>query len=234
MIVAEIIQRIISLYNKGAKSDDSRLTERHVYNVMLTVRQQLIEEEIKKKQKINEWNYQVLPCVELQKAYPNECPCIPPLGCEILRTKYKIPKPLTSYDSHTINSVTDLNGTIKFDETSWNEKRLKSYNKYTANKPDYYFYNGYLYITHKMKIRVITIMGLFADPMEAEKFPSFCNENCKDCQDCRSMQEMEFPIDGDMIQTFIKMAADELLIMFNQNLEDTSNNARDNLSEQTK
>ena len=77
-------------------------------------------------------------------------------------------------------------------------------------------------------------MGLFADPMEAEKFPSFCNENCKDCQDCRSMQEMEFPIDGDMIQTFIKMAADELLIMFNQNLEDTSNNTRDNLSEQTK
>lgn len=234
MLIGEIIQRIISIYNKGAKSDDSRLTPRHVYNKMLTVRNRLIEEEIKKKQKVNQWNYQYLPCIELIKARPNECPCIPPVGCEILRSKHKIPKPLTGYDSHMIDSVTDINGTIRFDETSWKDKRLKNFNKYTANKPDYFLYNGYLYITHKIKIRVVTLMGLFEDPMEAEKFPSFCNEDCKDCEDCRSMFEIEFPMDSDMIETFVEMAAVELIDRFNQNIEDSTNNSKDNLPEQTK
>ena len=53
MRVGDIIQRIQSLYSKGSQSDDTRLTPRHIYNKMLTVRSKLISEGAKKKQKVN-------------------------------------------------------------------------------------------------------------------------------------------------------------------------------------
>lgn len=234
MIVGEIIQRVISAYNRGVQSDDSRLTPRHVYNKLLTVRSKLISEEAKKKQKINQWNFQVLPCVELQKAYPNECPCVPPLGCEILRSVHKLPKPLSNYDNHIIDSVTDLNGDVRFDEITWKEKRLKNANKYTAEKPDYYIHNGYLFITHKLKIRVITITGVFEDPFAEQTFPSFCDEKCTDCDECVSMLDKEFPFDQDMIDAFVEIAAIELIDRFRQNQQDTLNNSRDDIAEENK
>jgi len=97
MLIKEIIQRIQSLYSKGVQSDDTRLTDRHIYNKMVTVRSKLVSQEAKKKQKINQWSYQTLSCVELIKAQPNECPCIAPPGCEILRSKYPIPKMVMLY-----------------------------------------------------------------------------------------------------------------------------------------
>ena len=60
MKVIEIIQRIQSLYSKGAQSDDSRLSDRHIYNKLLTLRSKYISQQAKKKQKVNQWNFQVL------------------------------------------------------------------------------------------------------------------------------------------------------------------------------
>lgn len=234
MLVGELIQRVQSLYSKGVQSDDSRLTPRHIYNKLVTVRSKLISEKIKKKQKINQWNYQTLPCVELIKTHASECPCIPPTGCEILRSKYKLPKPLSNYDNHIIQSVTSLNGDITFSETSWNEKKFKNFNKYTAKKPDYYFRDGYLYITVNTKLKLITVTGIFEDPIEVDNFPSFCDENCKDCQDCESMFDKEFVVDNDMIDALIELSLNELIQVFGQSFEDATNNTRDNLSEQTK
>lgn len=234
MIIKDIIQRIQSLYSKGVQSDDSRLSDRHIYNKMVTVRSKLISQQHNKKQKINQWNYQVLNCVELIKAEPHECPCIPPMGCEILRTKHKIPKPLTGLNSHLIQSVTNVNGDVIFSEISWESKKYKSSNKYTADKPDYYVRNGYIYITHKTGIKLISITGLFDDPLEAENFPSMCKENCNDCNDCESFLDKEFAIDNDLIDTLIDICKIELVEQFSQMTEDLSNNASDNVAQQSK
>jgi len=233
MKIKEIIQRILSLYNKGVQSDDSRLSDRHVYNKMITVRSKLISQEAKKRQKINQWSYQTLNCVELIKAHPNECPCIPPIGCEILRTKFPIPKPLTDLNSHLIQSVTSIDGNVIFSEIGWNEKKYKAANKYTANKPDYFMRNNYLYITHKSGMKVISITGLFDDPILAAQFPSMCVD-CEDCVDCESPLDKEFPIDNDMIDTLVDMCKEELIGQFSQMIEDKTNNTSDGIPENTK
>ena len=232
MTIAEIIQRVQSLYSKGVQSDDSRLTSRHIYNKMLTVRAKLISQESKKNQKVNQWNYQTLPCVELEKAPIHECPCLPPVGCSILKTKVKLPKPLTNLNNHLIQSVSSLDGSIIYSEVTWNEKKYKSSNKYTSNKPDYFIRNEYLYITHRNGPKVISITGLFEDPLEVEDYPSFCPEN--DMLDCISPLDKDFPIDNDMVDTLIEMSANELVVLFSQNQEDLSNNSRDNNIEQSK
>jgi len=233
MLIKEIIQRILSLYSKGVQSQSSRLSDRHVYNKMVTVRSKLVAQEAKKKQKINQWSYQTLSCVELIKAQPNECPCIAPPGCEILRSKYPIPKPITDLNKHLIQSVTSLDGDVIFSEITWIEKKYKAFNKYTADKPDYFIRNNYLYITSRNGLKVITITGLFDNPIEVYNFPSYC-EDCIDCQECVSPLDMEFPIDNDMIDTLVDMCKEELIGQFTQMTEDLRNNSIDNLPENSK
>lgn len=233
MVIKLIIQRIQSLYSKGVQSDDTRLSDRHIYNKMVTVRSKLVSQEAKKKQKINQWSYQTLNCVEMVPAPIHECPCLPPLGCDILKSKFPIPKPLTDLNVHLIQSVTSLDGTIIFSEIGWNEKKYKKDSKYTSKKPDYFIRNGHLYITVLKGLKVITMTGLFDDPIEVYNFPSFC-EDCVDCQDCISPLDMEFPIDNDMVDTLVDMCKIELLEQFSQMTEDLTNNTSDNLPENSK
>lgn len=235
MLISEIIQRIQSLYSKGVQSDDSRLTPRHIYNKMVTVRTKLISQKAKKKQKISQWNYQTIPCVELEKAPIHECPCLPPIGCDILKTKNPLPEPLTDLNKHLLQSVTSLDGSIIYSEVGWTEKKYKSSNKYTGKKPDYFIRNDYLYVTHKSGPKIITITGLFEDPIEVENYPSFCpGEDCTDCDDCTSPLDKDFPIDVDLIDTLIEMSVNELIILFSKNIEDLTNNTQDNIPEQSK
>jgi len=228
----EIIQRVQSLYSKGVQSDDSRLTPRHIYNKLIGVRSKLLSQQAKKKQKISQWNYQTIPCVELIKAPVHECPCLPPIGCEIYRSKVILPEPLTDANTHLLQSVTNITGEIVFSEIGWLEKKYKSENKYTASKPDYFIRNKYLYITQKKGASIISVTGLFEDPWEALSFPSICE--CTECEDnsCISPLEMHFPIDADQVDTLVEMCMNELVIMFSQSTQDVSNNATDDQERQ--
>lgn len=242
MIITNIIQRVQSLYSKGVQSDDSRLSKRHIYSKILTSRARLFTQKLNKRQKISQWNWQTLNCVELIKAEPYECPCLPSIGCVILRTKEPLPKPITGIlDGHAIQSVTSLEGSIIFSETTWEAKKYKKGSKFTADKPDYYIRDNYLYITTKKGPKAITITGLFDDPLIADSYPSICEETgCKEstpeniCPECVSPLDKELPVDNEMVETIIDMAAQELIGVFNQNREDITNNTRDNIKEETK
>ena len=233
MITGEIIQRIQSLYSKGVQSDDSRLSSRHIYNKMLTIRAKLLEQKVNKKQPLSQWNYQTISCAELIPTKPYEAPCLPLVGCEILKTKHKLPKLINTLFGHKIQSVTSLDGSVIYSEVSWVEKKYKSSNKYTGNKPDFFIKEDYLYITQKPGPRVITIVGLFENPLSVDTFSSYCNE-CKDCNECESPLDKEFPLDNTQIDTLVEMCVNELVVLFNQNIEDKSNNSADSIDQQSK
>lgn len=232
MTIGEIIQRIQSLYSKGVQSDDTRLSSRHIFNKIVTIRSKLVSQELKKRQKVSQWTYQTLNCVELVKALPHECPCIPPVGCEIMRTKNPIPRPLTNYDSHIIQSVTSVDGTVIFSEMGWNEKKYRKGNKFTKHKPDFYIRNNYIYVTHEIGLKLISITGVFDNPLDVYNFPSLCPD-CPTCN-CTSPLDMEFPIDNDLIDTLIDMCVPELVQQFSQMVEDKTNNSADSPAENSK
>ncbi len=238
MLIKELIQRVQSLYSKGVQSDDSRLSARHIYSVIQSVRSTLLTQRADKRQPISQWNYQTLNCVELIKAKPYECPCLPAIGCTILRTKEPLPKPLTGLiDGHLIQSVTSLEGSITYSPTTWEDKKYKKGAKYTSTKPDYYIRDNYLYITTKTGPKAITITGIFDDPLEVDSYPGLCDEviDCaEDCIECKSPLDMNLPIDRDMVKTLVEMSANELLSLFSQGREDLTNNSRDNLKQESK
>lgn len=230
MLLGEIIQRVQSLYSQGLQSKDTRLTSRHIYSAVSTARSILLRQQYNKNQSTNQWSYQTLPCVELIKAPVHECPCIPSNGCMILRSKHKIPKPVSGLDKHLIQSVTSLDGSIRFDETSFENVKYNSKGKkYTSKEPYYYFRNEYIYVTVLKNLKVLTLTGLFDDPVAAKQFPSFCASDCPECE-CEDIMDMEYPIDGDLVRPLIQLANDELIIIMKQMTEDRKNNATNDTS----
>lgn len=223
--VGDAIQRVQSLYSRGVHSDDTRLTSRHIYSALVTARAVLIRQRAEKQQ-LSQWMYQSIPCVELIDSPKHECPCIPTNGCSVLRTKYKLPKPVTGLSDVLIQSVTTLDGNITLDPSTFETEKYAGGNKFTAKKPTYYIRNEYLYITIYKKLQVITLSGIFEDPIDAQLYPSFCPSDCPECE-CKSPFDSPFPIDGDLIRPLLQVANDELIIMLKQMGEDKSNNASD-------
>ena len=227
MFIKEIIERVQSLYSRGVSSDESRLSDRHVYNKMLSVRMQLLSQQLKKKQRVSDWNYTVLPCVELIKVPNHECSCLGDLGCDVYRTKYPIPKVLTDSNRHFIEFVMSIENSIRIEEVTRQGVLYLKGNKYTGKKPKYLFENGYLYFPIDKSPGIVKIKLLAEDPLEARKFPSLCEEDCEDCQDCTPAYEYPFDIDGDLIEPLIDICVQEIIVVFERKPEDKANNSRD-------
>jgi hypothetical protein len=226
MFIKEVIERIQSLYSKGVSSDESRLSDRHVYNKILSVRMQLLSQQLKKKQRISDWNYSVLPCVELIKVPNHECPCLGDLGCDVYRTRLQIPRVLTDSNRHYIEFVMSVENGMRIEETTRQGVMYLKGNKYTGIKPKYLFENGYLYFPLKKNPGVVKIKLLAEDPLEANHYPSLC-EDCQDCADCVAAYDHEFNIDGDLIEPLVDICVQEIIGVFGQRKEDTENNSRD-------
>jgi hypothetical protein len=112
--------------------------------------------------------------------------------------------------------------------------KVQKGNKYTSKKINYFIQNGYLYISTPTKIAVVSIIGLFENPIEVKEFIGLCNIECEDCVECIDYQNEEFPIDNDLTDAMIELSLAELIQMFSQNVEDLTNNSRDSLKEQSK
>lgn len=224
MLLEEIIQRVQSAYSHGVQSSDSRLTNLHIYNKLLTVRAVLITQRLRKRQSISQWSYQTIPCIKLILAPIHECDCAPK-GCTIVRSKYKIPKPLTNMDSHMIE-FTSLDGSQTPSEVKWTALKHLKGNKYTGTKPSWFIRNEYLYMTDTKILDTFSVTGLFEDPEKVNQFIGLCE--CDPIEDCDSPMDRDFNIDADLIEPMIEIATDELIAKFYQTGEDRYNDAQDN------
>jgi hypothetical protein len=192
---------------------------------MTTVRSKLLSQKAEQKKFISQWNYQLLPCVEMALAPVHECPCLPAPGCKILKSVHPLPEVMTDKNKHLINYVTNLNGDIVYDYMTWKEKKHKKGNKYTGGDPDYWIRNGYLYSTYRTGPKILVMEILAEDPLVAEAFPSFC-PGVEDTS-CSSPLDKDFPIDTDLIDTLVELCVQELIGIFKQNTEDLTNTTTD-------
>ena len=227
MKVGEVVQRVQSLSSKGVESRSSRLSRRHIYSKMLSVRSLLFYNKINKKQFLSKYNYTFLPCVELEEVPENECPCIVPGGCTILRTKYKLPKPINSLNGYIIDSVTSVDGRTIFDEVTYLRKVWRKGDKYSSDKPDYFIKGDYLYVTSTRKLKAVSIMGLFSNPIEANSYPSACVDEKQECP--IFPMDMEFTLDNELIDALVELTVQELSVGFMFGDEDRRNDSNDKI-----
>ena len=109
------------------------------------------------------------------------------------------------------------------------QKKYSKGNKYTKFKPDYYIQNGYLYITQSLRgPKIISVEGLFEDPVTARLFEQYCENDCDECNNCVSPMDLDFPIDSDRIDIIVEFAVKELIQAFNTlGKEDITSNSVD-------
>lgn len=237
MTIGEIVYRVQHLYSRGVPSDDSRLSPRHIYNKLISVRSRLVAQELNKRRVVSKWNFKTLPCVEMILVPPHECDCLPYVGCKVLRSKYKIPKPITSYSKSYITKVSSIDGRIEYFEKEPSKLKYVHASKYNKDKPYYYIQNGHLYTTHTKGPTVLTIEGLFEDSVEVDGFNSVCGKDGKGIGDnsaCQSILDKEFDVEADLIDAIVEVSINELVAQFSQMPEDRTNNSIDTQEKQSK
>ena len=220
MEVREIVQRIQSLYSKGVQSDDTRLSFRHIYNKMVSVRSKLINDQVIKNNKVGQGSFQTLDCVELEEVYLDKKFNI---GCKVLKVKSKLPNILVSDRRHLIQFVTSIEGSVVYSETTWEQVKYKKYNKYTSSNPDYFLRDNDLYLTNNKAAKIITISALFEDPSKPLEYPSLCPKDLD-----YDIFKIDFCIDSHLIDNLVELSVKELVILFSQMKEDRINDSTDN------
>ena len=233
--IGELIQDVNTAYNKGVGSDDTRLVPRYVYSKLLAARNRLINQQGNSTQKIGQAVYQTLPCIEMETAPIHECACLPPKGCTIYRSKYKLPQFLVNINDEMIQSVSTVTGEIEYHKTTWEEKKHTTGRRYVKKIHDYYIRNHRLYITAQTGPTTITLTGIFADPIIALSFKSFCDDCIgNDCVECDSPLDIEFPIDGHKVNTLVEMVVIDIRENFSRGIEDRTNDSADSPEQQSK
>lgn len=220
MTIGEAIGRVRAIYNKGAASDDSALSDRLIYAKLLSARTLLIKREIDKHRQVSDWIVQTIKCLELEVVGQNDCPCTIPQGCKALRTKSKLPKPVQSAIGPELEYVTTMDGGVVYSQTDWVKKRYKSGNKYTSQQPDYMIKDGHMYLIHRGKLlKYITVGGVFEDPLQVV-YAEGCGGG-----GCVNPYKQEFPVDQHLMDGIMQFAVQELVQIFKSIPQDENNNA---------
>lgn len=228
MLIGEAIDAVQERYSKRQKSKDSRLSDSLIYSSLIGARSILIGQQSNKNQKISNWVWQTLPCVELIRVDNKGIECVSHnTKCELLRSKHKLPNIVSDIDSDMI-IVTTLDGSVNISQTTFETSKYDKGSKYTGNKPRFYIRNsGYLYVTNNSTYKGIPITAVFEDPIEVYRFPSIC-EDCTECA-CKSNLDIEFPIDRKLAEALYDIAYEKLIISLLKTKEDKTNNASDDV-----
>lgn len=113
MTIREIITRVKSSYNGGVGSDDSRLRSRLVYSKIKTAYGEILND-VRIRVRATDFSRVTIDCVQLVESTPYECDCIPPLGCKVYRSKYKLPKPVHNQGTLQFGPVKTIDGLKEF------------------------------------------------------------------------------------------------------------------------
>lgn len=245
MKIGEVIQRVQSLYSKGVNSDDSRLSNRHIYNKLLTARSLLIKQSQSQKETVGENTYSIIDCMELIYVPAHNCPCLPQVGCKVLRTKYQIPNIIESKSGMLIDYVSTLDSHRIFSITN---KLAYNYEKFDRffSQDKVIIENNYIYVYGNNLPNYIKIRAVFSDFITnlnyctgKENHPSYSgqsdlNEICEECGPCISNLDKEFKIKDSLLEPCIRLTQEELVREFSAMIEDLSNDNKDSNIEQSK
>ena len=154
MKINEAISRLKILLENGIASDDTILSNRFLYSILKTLRTKRIRQKLDSYFFLSPFYYNTIDCVPLELGKFADCPCFTN-NCFILRSKYKIPKIMSTRNKLAIKAVTTITGQI-ISETSPTQDEYKKYTRTKKEGIFYFIHNDYLYITGTTTLKVIT------------------------------------------------------------------------------
>jgi len=132
----------------------------------------------------------------------------------ILRTKFKIPKPVRLKSDSSFKFIGNVDGK-PFTQVEFEEMKYTCYNRFTSNEIRFTYINDYIYIFNNTKLKKLSLQYIIEDPYSIN---NICTEDS-----CLN-DESEYPMPMDMIPQIISgILSGEFKIMNPVNQEVTVN-----------
>lgn len=120
--------------------------------------------------------------------------CYIELGCKILRTKNRIPKPLRLKNDSLFKFAGSIDHSIIFTYTEAEELQFTKFNRFTSDVGRYWIFDYYVYVAFRKGFKWL---GLDYVPLNPEEAIKLCDKECYD-------DDMEFPLPEDMLVSIIQ------------------------------
>lgn len=202
-------------------SDDSEYSDEYLYKLLSDTRALILYQEIQKHRKLSEWNFQTF-CISLESSTYHDCSCIDDLGCKVMKSTQKIPKPLLSRYKNFFK-VYNINQDYEVDKTTPLKLKRDKLSLTRSGKRGYDIVNEKLVLFNSVGTDTLLIRGLFEDPAYIT-----LNSACADqTETCTNITDAEFPVDTRFIPIIKEMILKQLVPL--QKLPaDVTNNAASN------
>jgi hypothetical protein len=151
----------------------------------------LLRQEVEKNGQSGEYVQSMIVPVELVDAGDN---CYIEVGCQVLKTKLKVPMPLNIKGDSPFNYIGTVNMKKPFGWRNHSTIGLSFTGK--KNQTFYTFTNGFIYVWGNNLIDYITVSGIFADPLEALDL-CINSENCVD-------DDADYPMPSHLEHTIVE------------------------------
>lgn len=213
-----------SLDRQGFPTKDNPFPIHLIYDKLLTARTTYIKRTKVSRQGIGVENVQTIPCVEMEEADTNICPCRVPTGCTWLKSTKPIPK------SIFLNSVTNSNAAFKADYVEWAQFKNKMTSRGTKESSRFFTIldtgeGPYLYLYNDIFLKNVTLSGLWESPNAAATFNS-CEEETKR-QAFLRCNPLDTPLymDGDIAAIVEDIVLKKLITIYQASIPDIVNNS---------
>lgn len=211
-----MVADIRNIADSGKNNYSFRISDEQIAYWISEVRAMLISQAIGKRQDITDTWVQELPCMELELIDSSDC-CFITTDCYILKTKQQIPVTVETGSDNLILRVTSPVGDI-ISKSNPFEVKYNKYNKYTANKANWYLNEGYLYITNEKLLEYVNIYAIFENPEDLAGMSTCGTSSC-------FSWDSKYPCSLKMANDITNIIMQTKVMTFLQMPHDTSNDA---------
>lgn len=190
--------------------DDNIYTDPFLYSLLNGARSMLLEQTYNKVNHISEWEWQQFP-VKLVIDKSHMIGCVP-VGCDVLRSEYKLPRPLLTNIKSLINVTTFDYTTIPFGTQK--DYEHNKYDDFKSVKPLASIVDDYLVIWNNLTLKMVLVSGIWEDIVQWSSIPQ-CNESGNYTeQSCFDIKSSPFKISETMKIPIYQLVLEKLNISF--------------------
>lgn len=184
-------------------SNDSDMPESFLWSLIVKARARIASNDIKAKQFISAWATHRF-CIKLELDKAHDCECVD-VGCEVLKSIYPIPRPLTGRYRDAVQVKTLGGSLVGYSE----DYELKS-NKYDPIKKNairWNIHNQHLYLYNTTDMDAIQVEGVWENIVDWNNI-----QYCSEANPCVNIYELETGISQADADGILKLAVELLKV----------------------
>jgi len=156
-------------------TDDSKYTDSYLWSLVVQARATVLGNNIKGKSFISSWSSHRF-CIELELVKAEDCSCVPDNSCKVLRSKYKIPRPLIGRYRDAMQ-VKLMDGRL-LGMIEQYQLKSDSLDPIKGEALRYSIINQYLYLWRSKTLKCIYVDGIWENILDWQDIQSqdYCND----------------------------------------------------------